>query len=318
MKKQTGLKALAVILLCAACIWYMLPQRQRREILSASDHLAGQERILQEAPGEPGLKVHFIDVGQGDAALVESDGHFMLVDAGENEQADHVVTYLHDQGVDRLDYIIGTHPHSDHIGALDDVAQNFSVGGAILSPVSYDTWTYRHLEEVLETEGISREAAVPGTQYALGSAGFTILAPNRDYGESVNDWSVAVRIVYGDTAFVLTGDAQADAEADMCQSGLELQADVLKLGHHGSSTSTTREFLEAVSPEAVVVSCGQGNDYGYPHKRVMGRLADLAVYRTDEQGTIIAASDGERIVWNTQQLRRESAAQVPEAGGDID
>lgn len=301
MKKRTGLRVLVLLLLCAACAWYLIPQGRRQELLRPPDRLAGQERIIQDTSGEPGLKVHFIDVGQGDATLLESDGHFMLVDAGEEKEAARVVAYLHDQGVDRLDYIIGTHPHSDHIGALDDVAENFFVDRAILSPVSYDTWTYRHLNDVLEAKGIDWEDASPGTQYMLGRAEFTVLAPNRDYGESVNDWSVAVRVVYGDTAFVLTGDAQADSEADMCSSGLELQADVLKLGHHGSSTSTTREFLDAVSPDAVVVSCGQGNDYGYPHKRTMGKVKDLAVYRTDEQGTIIASSDGRRVVWNMQQ-----------------
>lgn len=302
MKKRTGLKVLALVLLCAACIFYMLPESRRREILEIPVLGPGQERIIQEDPGEPGLIVHFIDVGQGDATLFESDGHFMLVDAGEEEQAKHVEDYLRSQGVRRLDYIIGTHPHSDHIGALDDVAENFSVDTAILSPVSYDSWSYRHLNAVLSAEEIPFVTPPPGTRYEFGKAEFTILAPVRDHGDQVNDWSVAIRVVYGDTAVVVTGDAQEAAEKDMCGSGLELRADVLKLGHHGSSTSTCWEFLDAVSPEAVIISCGQGNDYGYPHKRTMSKVSDLKIYRTDEQGTIVASSDGNKIVFNMPQF----------------
>lgn len=302
-RRKRLFSVLVLVLLCAACLFYMQPEEARREILRVPALAEKQERIRKDSSGEPGLKVHFIDVGQGDATLFESDGHFMLVDAGEEEQAARVIAYLHSQGVDRLDYIIGTHPHSDHIGALDDVAENFSVGAAILSPVSYDTWSYRHLNDVLAGEDIPREEPAPGTQYSLGKAAFTILAPNRDYGDAVNDWSVAVRMVYGDTAFVLTGDAQEAAEEDMCQNGLELRADVLKLGHHGSSTSTTWDFFDAVSPEAVVISCGQGNDYGYPHKRTMEKTEGLSVYRTDEQGTVVAESDGKKITWKAAQTK---------------
>lgn len=268
----------------------------------------GQERIVQpeaEVPPDsssweppPELTVHFIDVGQGDATLLESDGFFMLIDAGENEQADKVVTYLHEQGVDRLEYVIGTHPHSDHIGAMDDVLINFPVGRAIFPPVSHDTRAFENLETALEEGNVLVDNAVPGTQYMLGSAAFTILAPIRDYEDNLNNWSVAVRVDYGETSFLFTGDAEQEAEMDLCASGFKLKADVLKLGHHGSSTSTTAEFLEAVAPDAVVISCGTDNSYGSPSKKTMKKVEELEVYRTDEQGDIVASSDGKIINWS--------------------
>lgn len=259
----------------------------------------GQERILQQtAEMPPGLTVHFIDVGQGDATLLEADGFFMLIDAGENEQGDKVVTYLHEQGVDQLEYVIGTHPHSDHIGGMDDVLINFPVGRAIFPPVSHDTRAFENLEAALEEAKVSVENAVPGTRYVLGSAEFTILGPIRDYEDNLNNWSVALRVDYGETSFLFTGDAEQEAEMDLCASGFKLKADVLKLGHHGSSTSTTEEFLEAVSPDAVLISCGADNSYGSPSRKTMKKIEQMQVYRTDEQGNIVASSDGKVITWN--------------------
>ena len=248
-----------------------------------------------------GLTVHYIDVGQGDSILAGSDGHYMLIDAGENDQADTVVSYLKQAGVTSLDYVIGTHPHSDHIGGLDKVIDTFPVDKVILPPVEHTTKTFEDVLDSIASRGLKITKPTPGDSYDLGDASFTILSPVKDYGSDLNNWSVGVRLTYGDNSFVMCGDAENQAEEDIIKNGAVLKADVLKAGHHGSSTSTSDAFLKKVSPSWVVIQCGKGNSYGHPHKETMEKLkkAGCQVLRTDEEGTITAFSDGKTITWST-------------------
>lgn len=256
---------------------------------------------LTNPAGEGSLAVHFIDVDQGDSILAESDGHYMLIDAGENDQGDKVVVYLQQQGIDTLDYVIGTHPHSDHIGGLDDVIHNFTVGEIILPPVTHTTRTYEDVLDAAKEQGKTVTTPEVGASYRLGGAAFEIIAPNKDYGNDLNNWSVGIKLTNGKNSFVMCGDAEAEAEADICDNGIDISADVLKLGHHGSSTSSSDVFLDRVSPEYAVISCGLGNSYGHPHKETMAKMAErgISVFRTDEQGTVVAVSDGDTITWST-------------------
>jgi beta-lactamase superfamily II metal-dependent hydrolase len=252
------------------------------------------------ASGDGALTVQFIDVGQGDCILAESDGHYMLIDAGENDKGAQVVSFLEEAGVSSFDYIIGTHPHSDHIGGLDDVIRAFPAENIILPPVAHTTKTYEDVLDAVEEAGVSLTRPVPGDSYALGDAVFTILAPVGDYGTDLNNWSVGIRLTLGDTAFVLCGDAESQAEQDMVNNGITLSADVLKVGHHGSSTSSCDAFLDAVSPDYAVIQCGKGNSYGHPHAETLKKLEkrNIEILRTDELGTITAASDGASITWS--------------------
>lgn len=252
------------------------------------------------------LTVHFIDVGQGDSTLIEADGHFMLIDAGEKEAAPAVVDYLKDQGVKTLDYVIGTHPHSDHIGGLESVIKGFSVEGVMLPDKEHTTRTYEKLLDAIDEKGVKITVPKPGESYSLGNASFQILSPNGDYGDNLNNWSIGIRLLYGETSFVFCGDAEKEAEADMLSNGLKLNADVLKVSHHGSSTSSSPEFLRAVNPRYAVISCGKNNDYGHPHKETLKSLKELGttVLRTDQLGTIIIKSDGKSI-----QLPEESKSE---------
>ena len=245
--------------------------------------------------------MHYIDVGQGDSILAESDGHYMLIDAGENDQAGTVISYLKAQGVTKLDYVIGTHPHSDHIGGLDKVIDTFPVDKVILPPVEHTTKTFEDVLVSIASRGLKITKPTPGDSYDLGDASFTILSPVKDYGSDLNNWSVGVRLTYGDNSFVMCGDAEKQAEEDIIKNGAVLKADVLKAGHHGSSTSTSDAFLKKVSPSWVVIQCGKGNSYGHPHKETMEKLtkAGCQVLRTDEEGTITAFSDGKTITWST-------------------
>lgn len=260
------------------------------------------------------LRVHFIDVGQGDSILAESDGHFMLIDAGENDQAGIVSDYLRQAGVTTLDYVVGTHPHSDHIGGLDEIIEGFTVKTVILPPAAHTTRTFEDVLDAISNKGLKITKSVPGSTYALGNASFTIVAPARDYGDDLNNWSVGLRLSYGQNSFLMCGDAEDKAEADMVSSGMNLSADVLKAGHHGSRTSTSDAFLENVSPSYVVIQCGKGNSYGHPHKETLEKLEEdgIEVLRTDENGTIVAASDGEYITWTLS-----SGQAVPEGSSLI-
>ena len=287
---------------------------------SGGDSSFGNSSAGEGSPGplssgelpQNGLQVHFIDVGQGDSILIRQKDHSMLVDAGENDQGDVVVSYLKSQGIDQLDYVIGTHPHSDHIGGLDDVIGSFEVDRVFLPPIEHTTATFEEVLDAIEVKDLSLTLPQVGDVWELGEASFTILAPNKDYGDDLNNWSIGIRVEYGDNHFVLCGDAEAQAEADICANGLPLGADVLKAGHHGSSTSTSDLFLDQVAPSWVVIQCGKDNSYGHPHKETLEKLKGrgIGVLRTDLEGTLIAASDGEEISW----YKAEGGFLSPSAG----
>ena len=246
------------------------------------------------------MQVHFIDVGQGDATLIACDGHYMLIDAGNNDKGTTVQSYLMSQGVEKLDYVIGTHPDADHIGGLDVVIYKFDCDTIIMPDVANDTRTYDDVVQAMKSKGYQTTYPVVGETYTLGGATFIIVAPNADYGNDMNDWSVGVLVQNGNNRFLFTGDAEEKAEEDILNNGIDISADVYAAAHHGSKTATSQAFLDKVSPAYVVISAGEGNKYGHPHAEVLNRLraAGISVFRTDEQGTIVATSDGNDITWN--------------------
>lgn len=246
------------------------------------------------------MQVHFIDVGQGDATLIACDGHYMLIDAGNNDKGTTVQSYLMSQGVEKLDYVIGTHPDADHIGGLDVVIYKFDCDTIIMPDVANDTRTYDDVVQAMKSKGYQTTYPVVGETYTLGGAIFTIVAPNADYGNDMNDWSVGVLVQNGNNRFLFTGDAEEKAEEDILNNGIDISADVYAAAHHGSKTATSQAFLDKISPTYVVISAGEGNKYGHPHAEVLNRLraAGISVFRTDEQGTIVATSDGNDITWN--------------------
>jgi len=248
---------------------------------------------------EKELQVHFLDVGQGDATLMFQDEHAMLIDGGDNLYGWQIVDYLNYLGIEHLDYVIATHPDSDHIGGLDTVLENISCDRVLMPDVEKDTITYQSVIDVMGEQKIERISPKPGEEYTLGTAVFTILAPNDSY-DNANDNSIAIRLVHGGNSFLFIGDAESQSEADMLKSGRLLTSDVYKVAHHGSSGANSELFLLAVNPAYAVISCGENNDYGHPHSEVLNRLRLLGtkVYRTDEQGTIVAVSDGGEIRFN--------------------
>ena len=254
---------------------------------------------VNETGDASGLEVHFIDVGQGDATLIKADGHAMLIDAGENDKGTAVQLYLQKQGVAQLDYLVLTHTDSDHIGGADVIVTKFDIGQIFMSDFKKDNKTYRELMDSMKYRHMTFITPEVGAEYELGSATFTVIAPNDTY-EDANNSSMSLILDYGDTSFLFSGDCEEEAEQDMLANGLNLDVDVYQVGHHGSKSSSTEEFLDAMSPEYAVISCEEGNSYGHPHAKTLNNLRarGIRVFRTDEQGSIVACSDGKTIKWN--------------------
>lgn len=246
------------------------------------------------------LRVSFIDVGQGDSEFIElPNGETMLIDAGTNETGKNVVDYIKSLGYTSIDYVVGTHPHEDHIGGLDDVIKTFDIGSIYMPKVTADTKTFEDVLDAAESKNLMINTAKSGVSIMdTEDLSVKFLAPTLDIYENTNDYSAVVKVVYGDTSYLFTGDAEEFSESLITD---DVNADVLKVGHHGSSTSTSTEFLKKVSPSSAVISCGKDNSYGHPHSETLQKLADMgtAVYRTDELGTIVSVSDGKTITFDT-------------------
>lgn len=243
------------------------------------------------------LKVMYLDVGQGDSILIESQGEAMLIDAGEADKGDTVVADMKDENIEELKYVIGTHPHSDHIGGLAQVIQTFKTDEVFLSDAAYNSGEYKNLLKVIK-KNTKMIHPLAGDTYQLGNASFTFVTPLKgDYGDNVNNYSLGIRLVNGKNSFLFTGDLEEKAEKDLVLSGRNIEADVLKVNHHGSLTSSCTEFLKAVDPTYAVISCGKNNIYGHPAYATLASLEeeDIQTYRTDLQGTIVITSDGRNI-----------------------
>ena len=248
-----------------------------------------------------GLSVHYIDVGQGDCSLLVCDGKTMLVDAGENGHESDVINYLRSQNIDKLDYIVASHQHSDHIGGLAEVITEFGCDTLIMPRLTKaqtpTNSTYTDFLKAIKNSGVKTLASNPGDIYNLGSAVIEIFGPVTDDAEDINNMSVVMKATYGSNSFLFTGDAEKEEELEIIESGAEIDCDVLKAGHHGSKTSSSKEFLAEVTPDICIIQVGENNDYGHPHSASLKRIEKYTknIYRNDICGDIILHSDGEKI-----------------------
>ena len=269
------------------------------------------------------LKIHFLDVGQGACALIESDGHYMLIDGGGRDASSFTVSYLAQLGIEKFDYLVATHFDEDHIAGLVGVFNKFAVGTVLEPSYKADKSIYTSFKEAEKKSGAEVIIPEPGAEYTLGDAKFTVLAPKKpenstDEGTALNsseenNQSICVLLANGDNKVLFTGDAEQEEERYLIESGRDIRADVYLVGHHGSSSSSSELLLDAVRPKYAVISCGTGNDYGHPTQEVLDRLwdKDVSVFRTDEQGNIIMTSDGKEITWSTSPSETWAPGVVP-------
>ena len=256
-----------------------------------------------EPPFRGSFSVHFIDVGQADCALLECNGEYALIDGGNTDDTELVKDYLEEQGVDELSLVVGTHHHEDHIGGLPGVLNTYPTDTVWSTPATfYNGYVNAFL---LSAQNQSQLVyPTPGTTYTLGGATLTLLGPVRSGYDDVNDDSLVIMAQYGTTRFLFTGDMEQIAETDLLDSGADLKADVLKVGHHGSYSSTSYRFLREVAPTYAVISAGSGNEYGHPHDSTLSKLknADVIIYRTDQMCSIVATSDGTDIKFSWENI----------------
>ena len=245
-------------------------------------------------------EIHYLDVGQGDAIYIKVNGQNILIDAGPRDESDNLVSQLKDLKVDSLDMVIASHPHEDHIGGMVKVFNNFDVKGFYMPQVTHTTKTFANMIDAVNKAGLKIQTLKTGMSIDLGQgAEFKIFSPINSSYDELNDYSPIMKFIYGNTSFMFTADAEVLAEKEVLNKyqAADLKADVLKVGHHGSTTSTCDEFLNAVNPEAAVISVGAGNSYGHPHKEIMNKLESkkINIYRTDTLGQITITSDGTNI-----------------------
>lgn len=283
-------------------------------VVSETTAQSGQETAGVSESGS--FTIHFIDVGQADSALVTCDGHSMLIDGGNADDSNLVYSVLQRETDGHLDYVVGTHAHEDHIGGLSGAFEADTADVTFCPVTEYDSKAFRNFKTRADERGGGITIPAVGDTFTLGEASVTVVAVN-SVPEDTNNTSIVIRIVYGDTSFLFTADAEQETEEKILESGQDIESTVLKVGHHGSSTSTSQAFLDAVSPTYAVISCGKDNSYGHPHSETLAKLASagVEVLRTDELGDIYCTSDGTEVTFSYGEYHKDSdtsAAEIEE------
>ncbi|MDE5539194.1 MAG: MBL fold metallo-hydrolase [Bacilli bacterium] len=260
----------------------------------SSSHVEEENKTEVKLEGE--LVVHFLDVGQADAMVLElPNRELMLIDAGESQSAKKIIDYIKNLGYNRIDYVIGTHPHADHIGGMAEVIKAFEIGTIYMPKVVATSKTYENLLLTIQDKGLKIKTGKSGVQvFDNGNLKGEIVAPNKEKYSGYNNYSIVLKLVYGDTSYLFMGDAEALSESEIMG---EVDVDVLKVGHHGSDTSSSHEFLDKVQPKYAIISVGADNKYKHPSSDVVKRLEKYTtnIYRTDENETIKVISNGKDI-----------------------
>lgn len=286
-KKQAGAQLIkAVLVLIAALTIFVL---EKTGVLQTA---AGDKPAAENAAAE----VDFIDVGQGDSTLVCSDGKYMLIDTGDRDGENTLINHLKERGVKKLDYLVLTHPHADHIGEAAEIVEGFKIGKIIMPRVPDDltptSSVYEDLLDAAANKGLKIRAA-RNESFELGEISVQTYAAEGEYS-NLNDYSVVLRLTHGENSFLITGDCEKQEESELLERGCDVSADVLKVGHHGSDTSSTSQWLKEVGAQYAVISCGADNKYGHPDEETYSRICKYVknVYVTAEDGSLAFESDG--------------------------
>jgi beta-lactamase superfamily II metal-dependent hydrolase len=322
MKNGIRKKIYAGVVALALAIGISVPVSKYIDNNKSSDKLdvIVDNGYLSTYDEEDVLQVHFIDVGQGDSILVVQNNEAMLIDAGENEKGREVVDYCEKQGISEIKYLVATHAHEDHIGGMDDVIENLEVDNIILTKSDYSTITYEEVITAAKEKNVNEIYPKVGNSINLGNATIMVVAPNRDDYSEENNNSIILKITYGNVSYLFCGDAEIESEYDMAENGIDISADVIKIGHHGSDTSTSQMLLNTVSPRYAVISVGKDNSYGHPTSQILNRLKEYGIkyFRTDEEGTIVSITDGENIAWNVKETNELDTSDKSDATNELD
>ena len=245
---------------------------------------------ISTIPQDNNLRVYCLDVGQGDSILITNNNKTMLIDASTNEMGSRVVKYLNDLGIKKIDYLVGTHPHEDHIGGLDNVIKNFDIGTMYMPNVVATTKTYEEVIDAISAKKLKVTSPKTGDKFNVGNAECEVMSIRNDK-DDYNNCSIVIKMDFNNVSYLFTGDAEESVESSRKWPHI----DVLKVGHHGSNTSSSKNFLEQIKPEVALISVGQGNTYGHPTQATLKRLSNIGakIYRTDENGTILLIEKGE-------------------------
>lgn len=296
MKRKKKLVSSFIILIIVG-IFYLFQNYPTSEI---SENI---NKRINEVPvtAEERLEVTFIDVGQADSILLENEGNYMLVDAGNNEDGPKLVNYFKNQNIHQFDYVIGTHPHEDHIGGLDNIIEDFDINTFYMPDVITTTKTFEDVLDALGEKNMTLSIPKTNATFKLGDATVKVLYVGTENESDLNDTSIVLKVTYQNVSFLLTGDASTKVEEKL--NPADLESTVLKVGHHGSSTATNEKFLNTVNPKYAIISVGENNQYEHPHTTVLNTLAahNITTYRTDQDGTIKVITDGTNIEINTSK-----------------
>lgn len=265
--------------------------------------ILGSNVNQSDIPENSNFEVHFIDVGQADSALIECDGETMMIDGGNVADSNVVAAYLKKEDVTELNYVVCSHAHEDHVGGLSGALSVTKADNIYAPKTEANTKAYKNFKKKAEEQNVEIKHPNVGDKIQLGSSTVEFLGPVDENGKDLNSTSIVLKITYGNTSFLFTGDAESDEEEEILNSGADLKSTVLKVGHHGSRTSTSYPFLREVMPQYAVISVEKGNSYGHPNEETLSKLSDagVEVYRTDESGDIVMTSDGNSISITTSK-----------------
>ncbi len=295
MKKKDMKKLIVLVILLLSYAYTTLINTENKNQEEPIKERKTEDVIFAD---ENTLNVYFIDVGQADSILLENKGHYMLIDAGNNEDGPKLVNYFNEQDIKEFDYVVGTHAHEDHIGGMDDIIKNFKIDNFYMPDAITTTKTFEDVLDALEETNVIFQTPKVNQTFNLQDTTITTLSVTADE-KNLNDTSIVLKVKHGTNTFLFMGDASTKIEKNLLNK--DIKSDVLKVGHHGSRYSTSLEFLKKVSPEYAVISVGENNTYKHPHEEILKRLEEqnIQIYRTDKQGTILAKSNGSIITFST-------------------
>ena len=288
-------KLLVLIVIVGLCYYVITDETPQEENKIQKREVEVQETLKET---NSNLKVYFIDVGQGDCTLIEKNGEYVLIDAGNNRDGKKLVNYFNSLGITKFKYVIGTHPHEDHIGGMDDIIKNFNIEHYLMPDLITPTPTFEEVLKQLENKNIKYEVPEIDSTFKLGNAKFKTIFIDNDE-EDMNNSSIVLKLTYKNISYLFMADAEKKVENQILNK--DIKSNVLRVGHHGTKYATTKEFLNAVNPEYSVISVGKDNDYGFPKQDVLNRIKNSGsrLFRTDTRGTIISTTDGDTITFET-------------------